>query len=80
MVRPGRRLPQHRLHVVERWTFAAQDALDYEATVEDPSVFTQPWKIGMNYVRNKEAGYEQMESAVWEGNRAVEFMLRKDHP
>jgi hypothetical protein len=68
------------LHVVERWTFAAQDALDYEATIEDPSVFTQPWKIGMNYVRNKEEGYEQMESAVWEGNRAVEFMLRKDHP
>ena len=71
------------LHVVERWTFAGADALDYEATIEDPDVFTQPWKLAMNYVRNKEPGYEQMESAVWEGNRAVELMLRspsKDQP
>jgi hypothetical protein len=64
------------LHVVERWTFDSADALDYEATIEDPSVFTQPWMIAMNYARNNEPGYEQMESAVWEGNRAVEFMLR----
>ena len=68
------------LRVEERWTFAAQDALDYEATIVDPSVFTQPWKIGMNYVRNKEAGYEQMESAGWEGTRSVDLMLRKDQP
>jgi hypothetical protein len=68
------------LRVTERWTFAAQDALDYEATIVDPVVFTQPWKIAMNYVRNKDAGYEQMESAVWEGNRSVDLMLRKDQP
>jgi hypothetical protein len=65
-----------QLKVIERWTFSGQDALDYEATIVDPTVFTQPWKIGMNYGRNKEAGYEQMESAVWEGNRAVELMVR----
>ena len=66
--------------VTERWTFAAQDPIDYEATIDDPAVFTQPWKIAMNYVRNKDAGYEQMESAVWEGNRSVDLMLRKDQP
>jgi hypothetical protein len=65
------------LHVVEHWTFAGPDALDYRAVIEDPAVFTRPWTIGMNYGRNKEKGYEQMESAVWEGNRAVEFMV---HP
>jgi hypothetical protein len=64
------------LHVVERWTFAGPDALDYRATIEDPTVFTRPWTLGMNYRRNKEEGYEQMESAVWEGNRAVELMVR----
>jgi hypothetical protein len=31
----------------------------------------------MNYRRNKQKGYEQMESAVWEGNRATELMV---HP
>ena len=31
-----------QLHVVERWTRAA-DVLTYEATVEDPVMFTKPW-------------------------------------
>jgi hypothetical protein len=66
-----------QLKVIERWNFSGQDALDYEATIVDPTVFTQPWKLAMNYGRNKEQGYEQMESAVWEGNRAVELMVRR---
>ena len=65
------------LHVVERWTFVGPDAIDYEATLEDAKVYARPWKIGMNYRRNKQKGYEQMESAVWEGNRATELMV---HP
>lgn len=35
------------LHVVERYTRTAADKLEYEATIEDPKVFTRPWKIGM---------------------------------
>jgi hypothetical protein len=31
-----------QLHVVERWTRAG-DVLNYEATVEDPVMFTKPW-------------------------------------
>jgi hypothetical protein len=31
-----------RLHVVERWTRAG-DVLNYEATAEDPVMFTKPW-------------------------------------
>ncbi len=64
------------LHVVERWTLVSADQLDYEASIDDPAVFTQVWKIAMNYGRNRDKTYEQMESAVWEGNRAVEFMMR----
>jgi hypothetical protein len=30
----------------------------------------------MNYTREKDAGYEQLEHAVWEGNKSVELMLR----
>jgi hypothetical protein len=33
------------LHVVERFTRTAPDVLMYEATIEDPKTFTQPWKI-----------------------------------
>ncbi len=36
-----------QLHVVERYTRASRDTLMYEATIEDPKVFTQPWKIRM---------------------------------
>jgi hypothetical protein len=35
------------LHVVERYTRTAQDTLTYEATVEDPKIFTRAWKIRM---------------------------------
>jgi len=35
------------LHVVERYTRTNHDTLVYEATIEDPKVFTRPWKIRM---------------------------------
>src|SRR5262249_42045823 len=33
------------LHVVERYTRTNRDTLSYEATIEDPKVFSKPWKI-----------------------------------
>jgi hypothetical protein len=36
-----------KLHVVERYTRADHDHLNYEATLEDPSMFSRPWKISM---------------------------------
>src|SRR5580704_15772994 len=35
------------LHVVERYTRMSPDTLMYEALIEDPKVFTRPWKIRM---------------------------------
>jgi hypothetical protein len=35
------------LHVVERYTPMNPGTLMYEATIEDPKVFTRPWKIRM---------------------------------
>jgi hypothetical protein len=35
------------LHVVERYTRLNPDTLMYEATIEDPKVFTRPWRIRM---------------------------------
>ena len=64
------------LHVVERWTFAGNNELDYTATMDEAGVFARPWTLAMNYTREKEEGYEQLESAVWEGNKSVEFMMR----
>src|SRR5262245_56769416 len=42
------------LHVVERFTAADKDHLLYEATIEDPKVFTRPWKMSMPLYRRVE--------------------------
>lgn len=55
------------LHVVERWTFADANSIRYEATIEDPNVFTRPWKIAFGLTRNTVKGYEFLEEACYEG-------------
>jgi hypothetical protein len=49
------------LHVVERYTPISRDAFRYEATIEDPKVFTRPWKISMPIYRRLEANAQLME-------------------
>ena len=42
------------LHVVERYTRTSPDTLQYEATLEDPKVFTRPWKISLPLYLNRD--------------------------
>ena len=42
------------LHVTERYTPIGRDAIRYEATMEDPQVFTRPWKISLPLYRRLE--------------------------
>jgi len=49
------------LHVVERYTPMDADHILYEATIEDPNVFTQPWKISMPLYRRVEKNARLME-------------------
>jgi hypothetical protein len=49
------------LHVVERYTPTGPDHLLYEATIEDPNVFTRPWKISMPLYRRKDTSAELLE-------------------
>jgi hypothetical protein len=44
------------LHLVERYSLISSDHINYEVTVEDPRVFTRPWKMTMLLYRRKEAG------------------------
>ena len=41
------------LALVERYTLVDADTIAYEATVEDPKVFTKPWTIRMQFARQK---------------------------
>jgi len=43
------------LHLVERYTMTDADTIQYEVTIEDPSVFTRPWTIAMPLHRLTEA-------------------------
>lgn len=43
------------LHVVERYTMMGRDHINYEVTIEDPQVFTRPWKMQMPLYRRMEA-------------------------
>jgi hypothetical protein len=49
------------LHVVERYTARSADTLMYEATIEDPNVFTRPWKISMPLYRRVERNAQLLE-------------------
>ena len=41
-----------RLRVTERYTMTSPDHIQYEATMEDPGVFTRPWTIRMPLYRH----------------------------
>ena len=55
------------VHIVERWTMFDPDVMHYEATIDDPSVYTRPWTMALGWRRNSEPGYEVWENACWEG-------------
>ena len=56
-----------QLHVVERWRMLDADTIRYEATLEDPAVFTRPWTLAFTMGRIGGEGYEFYEEACWEG-------------
>jgi hypothetical protein len=49
------------LHVVERYTPVSPYHLQYEATIEDPKVFTRPWKIRLPLYRRMEPNVQLLE-------------------
>ena len=49
------------LKVTERYTRTGPDTLQYEATIEDPAIFTAPWTISMPLYRRLEPGAQLLE-------------------
>ena len=56
------------LHLVERFTPISPDAIHYEVTIEDPNVFTRPWRISMPLYRRLEPNMQLLEY------RCIEFV------
>jgi hypothetical protein len=49
------------MHVVERYSFIDAGHLRYEATIEDPTVFSRPWKMSMILYRHTEPTFQLLE-------------------
>ena len=49
------------LKVTERYTAIDANTLHYEATIEDPQVFSRPWKISMPLYRRREPNAQLLE-------------------
>jgi hypothetical protein len=62
------------LHVVERWTPVDANTLRYEATLDDPNVYSRPWKLATILKRNLRKDYELLETACVEGDRDLDHL------
>jgi hypothetical protein len=49
------------MHVTERWTPSGPNYLLYEATIDDPKVFTRPWKMSFPIYRRIEPNLQLIE-------------------
>ena len=49
------------IHVTERWTPSGPNHLLYEATIDDPKVFTRPWKMSFPIYRRLEPNLQLVE-------------------
>jgi len=69
------------LRIRERYTVVGADAIDYQATFEDPNVYTRPFTIALNFrrtVKGDEAkSYELLEEACHEGDQDTPELFRR---
>ena len=56
------------LHVVERFTPRSAETITYDVTIEDPKVFSRPWKMSMPLYKHVERNAQILEF------RCVEFV------
>ena len=66
------------LHVIERYTPVDANTINYEATLEDPKVYTRPFKIAFGLARNPDANYQQMEFACLEGEKDLQHYTESE--
>ena len=69
-----------KLHVVERYTRTSPDVIAYEATIEDPDVFTRPWKISMPLYRRQEKNAQILDFKCVEFVEEMLYGPYRKHP
>ena len=66
-------LQSDALHVVERFTRVSDSTIHYQARIDDPKNYTQPWTFAIPLERDDQ--YQIFEYACHEGNHSIENML-----
>ncbi len=56
-------------YVVERLTLIDPNTIHYQATIDDPNVYTRPFTIAFSYRRSTVEGYEMLLEACYENNK-----------
>jgi hypothetical protein len=69
-----------KLHVVERYTRTSPDVIAYEATIEDPGVFTRPWKMSMALYRRQEKNAQLLDFKCVEFVEELLYGKYRKHP
>jgi hypothetical protein len=62
--------------IVERFTMIDPDTIHYQATVEDPKVYTRPFTMAWVFLRDKTPGLHIFEDACREGDRDLPHFLK----
>jgi hypothetical protein len=71
----GAAIHSSAMHAVERYTPIDKDTINYEVRIEDPNVFTQPWKMQFPAFARYPADTELYEYACAEGNHIDETVF-----
>jgi len=69
-----------KLHVVERYARTGPNELSYEATIEDPTVFTRPWKMSMPLYRRQEKNAQLLDFKCVEFVEELLYGQYRKHP
>src|SRR3984893_16865172 len=69
-----------KLHVVERYTRTSPDIIMYEATIEDPGVFTRPCTISMPLYRRQEKNAQILDFKCVEFIEEMLYGPYRKHP
>ena len=74
-IRPKRGFPMgaEHVHLTERLTLVAAETLRYEATVDDPTIWTRPWTAVTTWKRSAD---QMFEYACHEANYSLTGILR----
>ena len=69
-----------KMHVVERYTRTRPDVIAYEATIDDPQVFTRPWKMSMALYRRQEKNAQLLDFKCVEFVEELMYGQYRKHP